>query len=465
MTASIEARRTDLLRRLVGNLHKVRQANAQNLDRMFRSLGTRLATARGIEAELDQVMAKRFNPLDYLRTDELGLSRILADLLDPNGPHGQGAAFLTRFLKRIHHLLPDKSLPPLRPDLVDVRRERHIHIDSDRRLDVSIEISSSDADPLCIAIENKPFAPDGQEQVHAYLRFLRHRYPRRFLLIYLSPHGEPPSGESLPASACADGLATLSYCRTSALGRGGTPPRLPFSLTDWLHECALSCPVDRMRWFLRDTENYCRKTFGGALTTDIEHREVMDFILESEDNLRTALAVREAYPRIRNDVVAAFLHRLCERIATSLEQDGLQAGYYFADKPSEDGVWVYRSGWTSNEGYTPYVWLGHDGRNASRWYLGVCVHPFGEQERDPRINMLRNPLAKSLGPPEPGAGGSAIWSWYRYLHRDVLHWAPLLVQLNEETAHPGALIERFTSEFVAFAHKALPVIESETAAR
>ena len=32
----------------------------------------------------------RFNNLDYLRDDELGLSRIIADLLNPKASHGQG---------------------------------------------------------------------------------------------------------------------------------------------------------------------------------------------------------------------------------------------------------------------------------------------------------------------------------------------------------------------------------------
>ncbi|MYF11962.1 MAG: hypothetical protein F4229_13420 [Gammaproteobacteria bacterium] len=458
MTASIEIRQADLLRGLARTLREVRQANVQNLDRMFRSLGARLATARRIEAELDRVVANRFNPLDYLRTDELGLSRILADLLDPNGPHGQGAAFLAKFLERIRHLLPDKSLPPLKPDLVEVHRERLIQIDSDRRLDVSIEISGSDVEPLCIAIENKPFAADGEGQVEAYLKFLRCRYPKRFLLIYLSPHGGPPSAESLPTGACTDGLATLSYGRRSELGSRGTPPRLPFALTDWLRECALACPVDRLRWFLRDTENFCHRTFGGAMATDTEHREVRDFILESKDNLHAALAVLDAYPQVRNDVVAAFLKCLYEHINDELEHDGWQAGYYFKDNTNQDGVWAYRSGWTGTEGYTPYVWLGHDGRNASRWYLGVGFHPFGEVARDPRINTLRDPLAESLGPPDQG--GSANWPWYRYLNRDVRHWAPLLVQLNEESASPGALVGRLTSEFVTFARKASPIIHS-----
>ena len=93
--------------------------------------------------------------------------------------------------------------------MVHTRRERPI--DGGGRLDISIEIGTGRPEPLCIAIENKPYAADGEGQVDAYLKFLRSHYPQRFLLIYLSPHGGLPSSESLPPDAPTDGLATLSY--------------------------------------------------------------------------------------------------------------------------------------------------------------------------------------------------------------------------------------------------------------
>ena len=62
--------------------------------RFFRELVPRLATARELERELDAHLARRFNVFDYLPTHEMGLSRIVADLLDPKGKHGQGASFL-----------------------------------------------------------------------------------------------------------------------------------------------------------------------------------------------------------------------------------------------------------------------------------------------------------------------------------------------------------------------------------
>ena len=443
------------LSRLAGRLDAVRRADRQRIDQLFRTLGPRLAGARRVERALDRVLANRFNPLDYLRTDELGLSRILADLLDPGAAHGQGTAFLGRFLDRVGNALPDEPVPSVLTAKVNTRRERSI--DGGGRLDISVEIGVGNPEPWCIAIENKPYAADGEGQVDAYLRYLRRRYPGRFLLIYLSPHGGLPSADSLPPDAATDGLATLSYCPQSGLGlEGDTTRRLPFALTDWLRECGLSCAVDRLRWFLRDAENFCHKTFGGVMTTAGEHREVRDFMLESEDNLLAALAVLDAYPETRNEVIAGFLKGLHAQIARKLQRHGLETDHYFGDRPDQDGVWAYRDSWEGDSA-TPYVWLGHDGRNASAWWLGVGFDPKGSG--DSRIDQLREPLAAVLGPTH---ARSANFPWYRFLdpYRD---WAPLLVRMHQERSEPGALIDHFTTEFVAVAREAVKIIDRELA--
>ena len=69
------------------------------IERFFDELSPRLETARGLERELDQNLARKFNVLDYLRTDELGLSRIIADLVNPKASHGQGVMFLRTLLR------------------------------------------------------------------------------------------------------------------------------------------------------------------------------------------------------------------------------------------------------------------------------------------------------------------------------------------------------------------------------
>ena len=65
----------------------------------FSEFFPRLEAVRRVERELDRKTAHRFNVLDYLRQNELGLSRIIADFLNPNAKHGQGTLFLSLFLE------------------------------------------------------------------------------------------------------------------------------------------------------------------------------------------------------------------------------------------------------------------------------------------------------------------------------------------------------------------------------
>ena len=129
-----------------------------------------LETVRRLERELDRKLAHRFNALDYLRDDELGLSRLIADLLDPLGKHGQGTLFLATYLEVVgaRRLL---SWPDLDDCRIDVETERSI--DGRRRIDISVDILSKHGQACCLAIENKPYAGDQQNQVRDYLLFLK----------------------------------------------------------------------------------------------------------------------------------------------------------------------------------------------------------------------------------------------------------------------------------------------------
>ena len=64
--------------------------------RFFAELTPQLEGARVLAAERDRELAPRFNVFDYVRDDELGLSRIIADLLNPNAKHGQGGSYSSR---------------------------------------------------------------------------------------------------------------------------------------------------------------------------------------------------------------------------------------------------------------------------------------------------------------------------------------------------------------------------------
>ncbi len=453
---------TKRLAQLSERLASARQADMERYRRFFMVLGERRESARVEEREQDRLHARRFNAFDYLRTDELGLSQIIADLLNPNGPHGQGASFLERFRN-----LVGSDRWPADGDAgagdfgARVERERVTH--GGRFLDISVELTSSARGPACIAIENKPYAADGECQSKHYLKFLKRQYGGRFLLIYLSRHGGLPSEESLPRHACKDGLAVMSFCPGAPPGddEDASRLRLPFALTDWLQECLRLCDVERLRWFLHEFETFCHKTFGGIVTTASEKKEVRDFILASEDNFRTALAVVETWPCTRKNVVGRFLEVLRKQLGGKLhvcEDLQIHSGFSDSAKP-KNGVWAFRQAWrTGFGGALPLVCLNHDSK-ANGWFVGVCVDP-GTEDADAKEKLterLRERLQKNEADLK-GSFTSKGWSWYRYLEKHR-RWEPLLAHLHRETQEPDELTDYFCGQFVEPAKLIIPIID------
>ena len=92
---------------------------------------------------------------DYLRTDELGLPRVIADLLMPRASHGQDVLFLRRFLRLLPQSPSLQSLAALDPIQVSVSLEHAIK--DQRRIDILVEISDRQS-TFALAFENKPYA-------------------------------------------------------------------------------------------------------------------------------------------------------------------------------------------------------------------------------------------------------------------------------------------------------------------
>ena len=154
------------------------EVSERELERFFAEVAPRLETAQTLDDELDRQLARRFNVFRYLRTDEMGFSRMIADLLDPAGDHGQGAAFLKLLTEKL-----DFAWDVNPSDLGNAKVQTERQIAGRRRIDIVVEIDSEH----CLAIENKSnFAGDQERQVADDLDWLKREY-RSSLLVYLSP--------------------------------------------------------------------------------------------------------------------------------------------------------------------------------------------------------------------------------------------------------------------------------------
>ena len=102
----------------------------------------RLYEARADERELDRQLARRFNIFRYLRDDELGFSRIIADLLDPTAEHGQGTTSLEALLEVLD--APVGLVGGLRSTATEIRVEQEREIEG-RFIDITVDIPTEDS--------------------------------------------------------------------------------------------------------------------------------------------------------------------------------------------------------------------------------------------------------------------------------------------------------------------------------
>ena len=144
-----------------------------SIERLFIELKPRIDAAGEIAHELNRHLAYRFNVMDYLRTDELGLSRIIADLLNPRASHGQGPLFLRLLLDQLNSSL---SSWPDDLRLQDAIVETEAQANKQRRIDILVQLKHHPNEGYCLAIENKPFAGDSCRQVLDYLEYLKGKY-------------------------------------------------------------------------------------------------------------------------------------------------------------------------------------------------------------------------------------------------------------------------------------------------
>ena len=391
----------------------------RELERFFAEVGPRLETAQTLDDELDRQLARRFNVFRYLRTDEMGFSRIIADLLDPSGDHGQGAAFLK--------LLTAKLDFASGVDLSDAKVQTERQIDGRRRIDIVVEIDSKH----CLAIENKSnFADDQERQVADDLAWLE-KYDHS-VLVYLSPTGDGPLEKSVDRETIKRLGTTkpktfvIMPCHSKR-----TPSddfdnlRLPLSLVDWLSECRRICDVDRLRWYLREAETYCQRRYGGTFVTDSKKNAIGDFLRKDATNLTTAMAVYEAWPEVVVKIKKDFLDLIWRGLPKDMERYR-----NYGKKRYESYIYIYRKTWrpftVDGEERLTTIYMRAEARDGTNWDIGVFMPAVsrvseGDRERCQKLHAEISALSKSHGKNQNDS-----WPWWERVEDKYRYWDSLI---------------------------------------
>lgn len=211
-----------------------RLATCSELERFFADINHELKFAEVYQRRVAKKKAQRFNVFDLIEPDENKLSDIIADLLDPNGTHGQGGLFLHLFFRQLG----------LRASIGDtnnstVLREATTHGIQKYRRRIDILVESS----VLVAIENKVDSLEQPDQVNDYLNHLQwctkdNKKPS--VLIFLTPDGRAPKSVNKESSKTSQ-LNCWSY---------------HVQLRQWLSACHRECAAPKIRIFLDDFATY-----------------------------------------------------------------------------------------------------------------------------------------------------------------------------------------------------------------
>lgn len=194
------------------------------LESFFSGLSSSLELAARFEAQAARFAAPSFSVFKYILTSEDGVTRILRDLLDPQGDHGQGALFLRVFLARLGLAVPESELGRA---IVRTQVQTPFH----RRPDLLIDVPGQ----LVLGLENKIYAADLDLQVAAYVEFVRSRSKGcKWAIAYLTPNRRPPNERSIaPQEREELQKADQFFC----LGYRS-------DICSWLHACIGVCRAD-----------------------------------------------------------------------------------------------------------------------------------------------------------------------------------------------------------------------------
>lgn len=309
--------------------------NMSTVQNLINDVSQKVKALETAQALYSRQLSPEFNTFDYINTDELGLSRILAALLDPMGSHAQQGVFLKLF---IEHCLPTIYKAPEWQIFLDNVDKTKVFVEqvtsrsnSLRRMDIYLQCRVGD-NSYGVCIENKPYAGDQFEQLKDYAIELEERHPKAWHLVYLNESDNGPSEYSIKA----DNLKALTDKKRFT--------HLRFSeLLGWLKACQVECQNHSVCEFLAQLIKFIQKQFMGIKDMN-EDNAVLEIMKQSESNLDASLKIYKNVQKMRIELIQklkAGLISKCQDREYTLDFDNIGKGKnceYFGFRMKDDPI-------------------------------------------------------------------------------------------------------------------------------
>lgn len=255
---------------------------------------------RNIELETCKKRGELFNIFQVLhleRRETVTHSAFLAELLNPNGSHGMGAACLRSFIQHI----PCLQKIPFDTTSANVYIEYYIgEISSDYSKGGRIDILISDGQNNSIIIENKIDANDQPKQLYRYYQFASTNY-KNYCILYLTPDKE-----------CASELSTKHNNTNLIVGEQYFAIQYRKEILEWLSDCQHIAEITQ-----NNTLNIIIKQYISIIKTITNTMEINDNVLEimlQEENAQAILEIIKSAPQWEKQIFHSFIEKLHEAL-------------------------------------------------------------------------------------------------------------------------------------------------------
>lgn len=249
--------------------------------------------------------ARQFNvfTITGIDTDEVRICKMLRELLDPKGTHGQEYAFLKPFIEDVL-LIEENTFS--HSDYIEATVVAEYSINNNRRIDLLLTIGSGN-NCHYIPIEVKVYADDQPAQCYDYHRWLNGKTSKNKILYYLTLYGVSPSEEStrgqdgelkkIQNNPHAEQTASSDYEGVSLLSFSN-------DIIQWLQYCIKQDHIKTKLPICEVVEQFIRvlETLTKSVEGEME-KEIVKVLTASPENFRSATAIVAATDKAAQAII------------------------------------------------------------------------------------------------------------------------------------------------------------------
>ncbi len=264
--------------------------DTEKIETLLKKVKSKIEAHKEFKEAYNKKLAFDFSLFNFFDIGENKISKILTFFLNENETHGQGKTFLNEFINQFYGKNIDSKVR-------EVRCEKKTT--SGRKIDIYIEFE----DTTIIAIENKIWAGDQDDQVKDYITYIDEQSKTNFLLLYLSPYGRKPSDKSIPKDyeISKNGrLEVINYTED-----------IKQLINRWL----AVCEADNVSHFLKEFKNYLEIKFHGNNTLNMTNK-IKEIIL---NNIEESELISKSYDKIIYELKEEFRDKVFEILKNKQE--------------------------------------------------------------------------------------------------------------------------------------------------